>query len=58
VAKCTAEGGKVVEKVNSFAQCTKLRIALIVLTSVCHNSVRFIGMLYDDPMAIYAGKYR
>ena len=38
----------------NFAQLARLIIAFIFLTFVCHISVRFIGMPYDDPMALYA----
>jgi len=41
-----------VEAIN-IAEFARLIIAIILLTSVCHISVRFIVMPCDDPMALY-----
>ena len=42
-----------VEAIN-IAEFARLIIALVLLTFVCHISVRFIAMPCDDPMALYA----
>ena len=54
VAKYTTEGRKCVLKSMNIVEFARLIIALIVLNSVCHISVRLIAMSCDEPMALYA----